>query len=127
MHYNKLNWPLEKLSKKPKKPAKSFVTEMGDLFHAKVPDEFIFKVFEVILKVPQHRSYVLTKRAKRLGKLGPHLPWRPWMWAGVTVESAEYIHRIDHLKKLPKNVNKFLLTIDKLASFPHAFGGNPCL
>jgi protein gp37 len=118
MHYNKLNWPLEKLSKKPRKPAKGFVTEMGDLFHAKVPDKFIFKVFEVILKVPQHRFYVLTKRAKRLGKLGPHLPWRPWMWAGVTVESAKYIHRIDHLKKLPENVNKFLMLEPLLGPIP---------
>jgi protein gp37 len=118
MHYDRLDWPLKKLSKKPKKPAKSFVTEMGDLFHAKVPDEFIFKAFEVILKVPQHRFYVLTKRAKRLGKLGPHLPWRPWMWAGVTVESAKYIHRIDHLKKLPENVNKFLMLEPLLGPIP---------
>jgi protein gp37 len=109
MHHNKLDWPLEKLSKKPRKPAKSFVTEMGDLFHDKVPDKFIFQVFEVMLKVPQHRFYVLTKRAERLGEIGSHLPWKPWIWAGVTVESDKYTHRINHLKKLPENVNKFLM------------------
>ena len=101
MHYNRLNWPLKNLAKNPKRPAKSFVTDMGDLFHAQVPNNFVFKVFEVMLKVPQHRFYVLTKRTERLGELGPKLPWRPWMCAGVTAESDKYVHRITHLKKLP--------------------------
>jgi len=91
---------------------------MGDLFHAKVPDEFIFEVFEVMLKVPQHRFYVLTKRAERLGELAPQLPWRPWMWAGVTVESDKYVDRITQLKKLPGNVNKFLMLEPLLSSMP---------
>jgi len=118
LHYNKLEWPINKLAKKPKKPAKSFVTEMGDLFHEKVPDDFIAKVFEVMLKVPQHRFYVLTKRAERLGELGPQLPWKPWIWAGVTVESDKYIDRIDHLKKLPSDVNKFIMMEPLLSPMP---------
>ncbi len=47
-HYNKINWPLTELANKPKKPAKSFVTDMGDLFHVNVPDRFIFQVFDVM-------------------------------------------------------------------------------
>ena len=109
MHDDRLDWPLKNLSKKPKRPARSFVTDMGDLFHKAVTDEFIKKVFEVMLEVPQHRFYVLTKRAERLGDIGPHLPWKPWIWAGVTVESDKYTHRINHLKKLPGNANKFLM------------------
>jgi len=109
MHHDKIEWPLKKLSKRPKRPARSFVTDMEDLFHDEVPDDFIFKVFEVMLKVPQHRFYVLTKRAVRLGELGSQLPWKPWIWAGVTVESDKYIDRIDHLKKLPSTVNKFIM------------------
>jgi protein gp37 len=118
MRHNRLNWPLTNLSKRPRKPAKSFVTDMGDPFHDKVTDEFIFKIFEVMLKVPQHRFYVLTKRAERFGKLGPHLPWRPWIWAGVTVESDKYIDRIDHLKNLPPEVNKFIMMEPLLSSMP---------
>ncbi|MGD9324072.1 MAG: DUF5131 family protein, partial [Desulfobacterales bacterium] len=41
--------------------------------------------------------------------IGPQLPWKPWIWAGVTVESDKYVHRIDQLKKLPGDVNKFLI------------------
>jgi protein gp37 len=118
LHRGKLHWPLKELSKKPKRPARSFVTDMGDLFHAKVPDKFIYQVFETMLKVPQHRFYVLTKRAGRLGKLGPKLSWKPWMWAGVTVESNKYLYRIDHLRRLPPEVNKFLMLEPLLTSMP---------
>jgi len=118
-HYNRLDWPLKQLAKNPKKPAKSFVTDMGDLFHDKVPDDFIVKVFETMLQVPQHRFYVLTKRAKRFGKLAPQLPWRPWMWAGVTVESNKYLHRVDHLMKLPSEVNKFIMMEPLLSPMPN--------
>lgn len=117
-HHNRLDWPLKNLPKKPKRPIKSFVTDMGDLFHDRVTDEFIFKVFEVMLKVPQHRFYVLTKRARRLGELGPQLPWKPWIWAGVTVESNRYVNRIDHLKNLPANANKFLMLEPLLSPIP---------
>jgi len=118
IRHDKLDWPLTHLAKKPERPARSFVTDMGDLFHAKVPDEFISQVFETMLKVPQHRFYVLTKRTQRLGELGTKLPWRPWIWAGVTVESNKYLDRIDHLKKLPSEVNKFLMLEPLLSEMP---------
>jgi len=117
MHEDRLDWPLT-LAKKPRRPARSFVTDMGDLFHPRVTDVFIFRVFDTMLRVPQHRFYVLTKRAERLGELGPHLPWRPWIWAGVTVESDRYIDRIDHLKRLPADVNKFLMLEPLLSPMP---------
>jgi protein gp37 len=118
IHEDKLDWPLKNLSKKPERPARCFVTDMGDLFHAKVSDEFIYQVFETMPKVPQHRFYVLTKRAEGLGELGPKLPWKSWIWAGVTVESNKYLHRIDHLKKLPPEVNKFLMFEPLLSEMP---------
>jgi protein gp37 len=118
LHYDKLEWPLQKFPKKPKKPFKSFVTDMGDLFHEKVPDEFIVEVFDVMLKVPQHRFYVLTKRAERLGELGPRLPWRPWIWAGVTVESDRYLFRVDYLRRLPVEARKFIMMEPLLSPMP---------
>jgi len=117
-HYSRLDWPLTRFAKKPKKPAKVFVTGLGDLFHVNVPDSFIFQVFDVMLKVPQHRFYVLTKRAERFGKLAPQLPWKPWMWAGVTVESDKYLDRINHLKRLPTEVNKFIMMEPLLSPMP---------
>jgi protein gp37 len=113
----KLNWPLA-LSKKPKKPRKTWLTQMGDPFHADVPESFIRKTFDVMLQVPQHRFFVLTKRADRLGKIGPTLPWRPWIWAGVTVESDKYVDRIDELRKLPADTKKFVIFEPLLGPIP---------
>ena len=109
---------IAEIGKKSQAPAKSFVTDMGDPLHEAVTDEFLKQVFDVMAQVPQHRFYFLTKRADRLGEIGPQLPWKPWIWAGVTVESDKYVHRIDQLKKLPGNVNKFLIFEPLLSPMP---------
>lgn len=49
-----------------KKPQKIFVNSMSDLFHEKVPFEFIDKVMAVIALNPKHTFLVLTKRPKRM-------------------------------------------------------------
>ena len=116
-HESRLNLPLKKLKSK-ERPDRSFVTDMGDLFHEDISDEIIYRIFETMLKVPHARFYVLTKRATRLGELGPELPWKPWIWAGVTVESNKYIDRIDHLKRLPQEVNKFIIMEPLLSDMP---------
>lgn len=49
-----------------RKPRKIFVCSMSDLFHPKVPFEFIDKVIDVFNKCPQHTGQILTKRAERM-------------------------------------------------------------
>jgi protein gp37 len=44
------------------KPRHVYVSFMGDLFHDEVPDEFIARVFDVMVRSPQHRFHLLTKR-----------------------------------------------------------------
>jgi protein gp37 len=48
-----------------KKPRKIFVCVHGDLFHESVPDEWLDKVFAVMLLASQHAFQVLTKRPER--------------------------------------------------------------
>jgi len=108
-----LNWP-----DKPERPRRCLVCTMGDLFHKPVPDKYIYKVFYVMGQVPQHRFFVITKREKRLGELGPYLPWKPWIWAGITIESSKYVFRLDYLKRLPDDVYKFLLLEPLLSKMP---------
>lgn len=48
-----------------KKPRKVFVNSMSDLFHPKVPFEFIDRVFAVMALCPQHTFQILTKRPER--------------------------------------------------------------
>jgi protein gp37 len=87
-----------------KKPSKIFVNSMSDLFHEEVPLDFIQSVFETIKKTPQHTYQILTKRPERLVELAPHLEFHKNIWLGVSVESQDYISRIDLLRQVPANV-----------------------
>ena len=48
-----------------KKPRTVFVNSMSDLFHEKVPSEFIAAVFGVMAACPRHQFVILTKRDPR--------------------------------------------------------------
>lgn len=87
-----------------RQPRLVFVNSMSDLFHPDVPVEFIEQVFEVMRDTPRHTYQVLTKRSKRLRDLAGELDWPPNVWMGVSVESARYMFRIDHLRCVPAHV-----------------------
>jgi len=77
-----------------RKPQMIFVNSMSDLFHPKVPDRFIRRVFSVMEEAERHTFQILTKRVSRLAELAPDLPWPRNVWIGATVEAAEYISRL---------------------------------
>ena len=85
-------------------PRRVFVNSMSDLFHADVPEAFVRRVFEVMVECPQHEFQILTKRAERLARLAPTLPWPPNVWMGVSVELPAFFWRIDYLRKVPAAV-----------------------
>jgi len=84
-----------------KKPRTVFVNSMSDLFHEEVPLSFVKKVFAVMRQAHWHNFQVLTKRSERLMELAPQLDWPENVWMGVSVESAKYLYRLDHLRKTP--------------------------
>jgi protein gp37 len=81
-----------------------FVNSMSDLFHAKVPLAFVQDVFAVMADTPQHSYLVLTKRSLRLRRVADKLTWPVNCWMGVSVENADYLHRVDHLREVPAAV-----------------------
>ena len=83
-----------------KAPRTVFVNSMSDLFHKDVPDDYILEVFSVMERCPQHTFQVLTKRAERLARLAPKLPWPSHVWMGVSVESDDYLWRVNYLRKV---------------------------
>jgi protein gp37 len=85
-------------------PRRIFVNSMSDLFHESIPDDYVRQVFDVMVQADWHVFQVLTKRAPRIARLGQTLPWRPHIWAGVSVESNQYVFRADHLRKVPAPV-----------------------
>jgi protein gp37 len=100
-----------------KKPQMIFVNSMSDLFHEKVPAEFIQRVFDVMRRTDRHTYQILTKRSERLLELDPDLEWASHVWMGVTVESADYAYRIDHLRATHAAV-KFLSLEPLLGPMP---------
>ncbi|MGH3800082.1 MAG: DUF5131 family protein [Pseudonocardiaceae bacterium] len=85
-------------------PRMIFVNSMSDLFHAKVPIEFVRDVFAVIAETPQHSYQLLTKRARRLRRVADRLDWPSNLWMGVSVENAETLDRVDDLRHVPAAV-----------------------
>lgn len=64
VHPDTLDEPL-----KWRKPATVFVNSMSDLFHARVPREFVVRVFAVMAATPQHTYLILTKRPERMARM----------------------------------------------------------
>lgn len=64
IHEDRLDQPLRWT-----KPRRIFVNSMSDLFHPKVSDEFIARVFAVMALADRHTFQVLTKRPKRMRSL----------------------------------------------------------
>jgi protein gp37 len=87
-----------------KTPRMVFVNSMSDLFHARIPFEFVQQVFEVMAATPHHTYQVLTKRARRLRKLADRLDWPPNVWMGVSIESTAELDRLDDLREVPAAV-----------------------
>ena len=89
-----------------KKPRKIFVNSMSDMFHEKSAFEFVMQCFLTMLRAPRHTYQVLTKRPRRMAEFS-ELFYRyfrreipPHIWMGTSVESADFAHRIDDLRKV---------------------------
>jgi len=85
-------------------PRRIFVNSMSDLFHERVPVEYIRRVFDVMGRASQHQFQVLTKRSARLLELAKELPWQSNVWMGVSVENQRYAGRARELAQVPAQV-----------------------
>lgn len=85
-------------------PRVVFVNSMSDLFHARVPLDFVREVFAVIAATPHHTYQVLTKRSTRLRRLAEQLDWPGNLWMGVSVEHGGVLSRVDDLRAVPAAV-----------------------
>ncbi|MDR2971378.1 MAG: phage Gp37/Gp68 family protein [Bacteroidales bacterium] len=87
-----------------KKPTKFFVNSMSDLFHEKMPFDFLDKLFDVIASTPQHHYQILTKREHILQKYFSERIVPTNVWLGVTVEHENTKHRIDVLRNIEASI-----------------------
>ena len=99
-----------------RKPRMIFVNSMSDLFHKRVPRDFIDDVFDRMETTDRHIYQVLTKRSSRMrdylrrrysgGAAPAHI------WCGVSVEDSSGRVRIAHLQAAPAAVR--FLSIEPL-------------
>lgn len=88
-----------------KKPTIYFVNSMSDLFHERIPDEYIERVFGVIANTPHHTYQILTKRGARMARYFRNRTVPDNAWLGVSVENKKHgVPRIDHLRKVPAKI-----------------------
>ena len=104
----RLSEPLER-----RKPTVYFVNSMSDLFHAKVPFDYIRRVFDVMAQAPRHTFQVLTKRAERMAEFCRNGAVPPNVWLGVSVENRRHgVPRITVLREIDASVR--FLSIEPL-------------
>ena len=98
-------------------PRRIFVNSMSDLFHERIPEPYIRRVFEIMGRAHWHTFQILTKRAERLAEIAPRLCWPDNVWQGVSVETERYFSRIEHLRKVQAAV-RFLSLEPLLGPLP---------
>ena len=81
-----------------RRPRRIFVNSMSDLFHDAVPADFVAEVWGVMESTPQHTYQILTKRPDRMAEITAMLKTLPNVWLGTSVESADYLYRVDALR-----------------------------
>ena len=97
---DRLAEPLER-----RKPTVYFVNSMSDLFHEKVPFDYVRRIFEVMARSPQHTFQVLTKRAERMAEFCRDIEVSENVWLGVSVENRKYgVPRIPVLRTIRAQV-----------------------
>lgn len=111
LHPDRLNQPLHW-----KKPRMVFVNSMSDLFHEDVPDDFINKIWTIMLVCHRHTFQILTKRPERMAKFFKEKK-HSWsagsdpfdmpknIWLGVSIENQETAdERIPFLLQVPTTI-----------------------
>jgi protein gp37 len=87
-----------------RKPRMIFVNSMSDLFHERIPLDFIERVFETMQRAEWHTFQILTKRHQRLAELAPSLAWPSNVWMGVSIENRRWTLRAEYLREVPSAV-----------------------
>lgn len=90
------------------KPRRFFVDSMSDMFHDAITDEFLDNFFETVWICGHHTFIVLTKRSARMRDyvnvreaIGFRIGDLKNLQLGVSVESRDYLSRLDDLRDTP--------------------------
>lgn len=94
-----------------REPRTVFVNSMSDLFHTDIPEDYVRRLFEVMLEADWHTYQILTKRPGRAARF-----WRRnrdlfsddampgHVWIGTSVENQDVAFRVEHVRSVPAEV-----------------------
>ncbi len=95
-----------------------FVGSMADIFHKEVPFPFLHAMLSTMIATPWLTYMLLTKRADRMHEFFAERASMTQglmqsdmvkhIWLGVSVESPEYLSRVNILRKIPTTGKKFI-------------------
>lgn len=85
-----------------------FVNSMSDTYHEGVPIETIQRVHNTAAEYPDMTFLFLTKRIKRVYEIQDHLTWEDNIWIGTSIESNNYLWRLDYLRNIPHAGGRFI-------------------
>ena len=100
-----------------RQPRLVFVNSMSDLFHPKVPLDFIKDVFRVMNDCERHSFQILTKRPDIAATHALSLKWTDNIWMGTSVENMLVTHRIKDLVRIRAKI-RFLSLEPLLGPLP---------
>lgn len=89
-----------------KKSQRIFVNSMSDLFQDKADIGLIAQVWRVMERAHWHTFQILTKRPERMFEILSLPRFAPLsnVWLGTSVESEDYVGRIDMLRRVPAHI-----------------------
>lgn len=98
-----------------RKPRMVFAGSMTDLFHPRIPREYMLRVFAVMRETADARGHIFQLLTKRPGRAlafyrwlaapaGGAFEWHPNIWLGASVENQEQAARLDDLAQIPAPV-----------------------
>lgn len=96
-----------------------FVNTHSDTFHEKLPTAVIADLFKHMNQRPDLIFLLLTKRPQYAELMADSLKWTDNIWLGASVESADYLHRINVLDHVPA-AHKFISFEPLLGYVPQA-------
>ena len=105
-------WPERLLEPERWKPGRMIlVNSMSDLFHAEIPEDYVRRLFEVMLRADWHVYQILTKRParairfmKRHAGMFPESTVPEHIWVGTSVENQRQAHRVEQLRRVGARV-----------------------
>ena len=87
-----------------------FVNSMSDVFHPRVPFDFVYRMFDVMRRSGDQQGHIFQVLTKRPGRAVAWWDefrhdfddnWPSNVWIGTSVESQKYAPRISVLARLP--------------------------